>query len=220
MYGFLTKKNNGSYGLPLVDVFRRPKQFVVEEVVYGPGVWTKWSNAQLAKVGATKISDTTSVPDGKEKAGTYTDTYSGNIVERVYDLQDKPLAPRISSMLVFVNSKRDSIISAGIDVTIRGSSYVLETGPDSRDSVSGTVAAIAAGVPLPDGFSWRMRDNTDVALDAIEMVTLGAAVLAHVNAAHAASRVHKEAIPAIATWDEASAYDMEAGWPAVADPVV
>ena len=50
------------------------------------------------------------------------------------------------------------------------------------------------------------------------MVTIGAAVLSHINAAHTASRVHKDAIAALAAWGAVNDYDLDAGWPDVAEP--
>jgi hypothetical protein len=233
----LTKQANGSYALPVVEVFPRPADVVVGKVRYPRGIWeagTAWSDAQLAKQGLARIDDVTVVAAGKVRLDTFTDVYEADRVKRTYDLGD--LAPELPrrTLLGRVSLKRREIIEAGISIPYGGSTYVLETDQTSRESVSGVVAAIGAGAPLPlnsDGtpngsgtgthISWRMRDNTDLLLSAAEFVsTLAVPLLNHVNGAHLASRAHKAAIAALTTWAEVEAYDLNTGWPPVADPVV
>lgn len=69
----------------------------------------------------------------------------------------------------------------------------------SRANVSGLVAALAAGVELPAGFSWRTADNIEVPMTAQEAVAFGAAMLGHVNTVYAASKVYKDALEAAET---------------------
>ena len=119
MYGFLTKKNNGSYGLPLTESFRNPKQFAHENVVHGSDVWRKWSDAQLAEAGATVINDVTKGAVGKIKSSGFTDAYSNNNIQRTYTLVDIPYEPELAKLLGRVNGRRDYIINAGINVMLR-----------------------------------------------------------------------------------------------------
>jgi hypothetical protein len=76
-----------------------------------------------------------------------------------------------------IEKARDEAIDAGI--TFRG--HPVQTDDRSRMNLIGTVAAVAAGVPLPKDFTWRAGDNVDVPLDRDGLIELAAAVLAHVN---------------------------------------
>lgn len=218
-YGKLTKKNNGSFALPLVEEYNRPKDVRVDDVIYGKVIWRLWSNPQLNKKGLTKIEDVTPVPAGQERTAAFTDAFNGGIVERTFTLTDTLPAGLKQQLLGRVNGKREAISQAGIVVTVRGSDHVLQTDEGSQKLLIGALAATNASHPLPAGFSWRMRDNTDVALNPAEMKSVSGAVFDHVNAAHGAALIHKATIEALTTWAELDAYDLEAGWPPVAPEV-
>lgn len=80
----------------------------------------------------------------------------------------------------------------------------------SRENLSATVAAVAAGMPLPASFAWRSEDNQNVPMDAAALVGLGAAMLQHVNACYVRSWELKAALAAAKDPDDV---DLEAGWP-------
>ncbi len=79
----------------------------------------------------------------------------------------------------------------------------------SRTNIIGTAAGVQAGVPLPEGFTWRTSDNENVPMDGSGVIALGAALLQHVNQSYAASWQLKEQIEAATTPEEVEAIN----WP-------
>lgn len=217
-YGRLEQKNNGAFDLPLVEEFTGPVDVRVGDVVHGKAIWNLWSNDQLNAEGLTKIEDVTQVVAGKERASASSDVFEDGYVKRTYALVDVSPDGLKQQLLRLVNDKRAQITQAGVAVTVRGNGHILQTDNGSQQMLVGAMAAAAANHTFPSGFSWRMRDNTDVDLNPAEMKAMAGTVFDHVNAAHAASRIHKAAIEALTTWAELDAYDLDAGWPDVAPP--
>lgn len=112
-----------------------------------------------------------------------------------------------AEQLAQVNIERARRIAGGVSYA----GHVYDSDDVSRANVTGTVAAVSAGVPLPDGFAWRTADNVDVPFDAPTLVALGAALLAHANACYANSWALKAALAAA---DDPASVDITAGWPA------
>lgn len=111
--------------------------------------------------------------------------------------------------------KRDEVLSGGITWTAPdGMDQRIQSDATSRDNLTGTATGIAAGLPLPAGFSWRTADNIDVALDAAGLLSLAGAMLAHVNACWQTSWTKKAEIDALTDPAEIAGYDATAGWPA------
>jgi hypothetical protein len=232
MYGLLTKKNNGSYGMPLIEEFNRPKDVTIEAVVYGRIVWNKWNNAQLVDKGMVRIQDVTTVAAGKERTSAFSDTFSAKTVKRTYTLRDVAVEPLKTGLSSRVNGMRQGKITAGIEIVHDAVTKVLETGSESLANISAVAASIGAGLPMPlnaDGtvnaegsgthISWRMRDNADILFTSAEFVAeIAGPAMVHVNGCHISSRVHKTAIDALTTYVEITGYDLEAGWPDVYTP--
>ena len=74
-------------------------------------------------------------------------------------------------------------------------------------------ANIALRSGQPYSITWTMLDNSTKTLNAVEMIEVGLAVLAHVDACHNKARAFRTEIEAAA--DEAAllAIDVTAGWP-------
>jgi hypothetical protein len=215
----LTKKNNGSWGLPVVEELRTNKQVVDEDGTPHPGnIWRLWSDAELGNIGLAHVDDVTKVPAGKEKTGTFTDKYTAKRIKRTYALQDRSGAKLKRAMLSSVKTMRQSMINAGIVATVKTSDYILQTDAESRELITGATAAANSGHTFPASFAWRMRDNTDVKLTPALMKKMGQDVFDHVNNCHEAARAHLTAIDALSTWGELTAYDLSTLWPPTAPP--
>jgi hypothetical protein len=97
-----------------------------------------------------------------------------------------------------VDAARERRLDAG--VTVAGNAY--QSDQRSRENLSATVAAMAAGVALPADFTWRTTDNRDVPMDAAGLRALSEAMLAHGVACYRWSWEIKDAIDAAARADD------------------
>lgn len=110
-----------------------------------------------------------------------------------------------------VKAQREAAIDAGAP-TPHGA---VDSDTDGRSNVAG--AALSANIALSSGqpysITWTMLDNSTKTLNAVEMIEVGLAVLAHVDACHNKARAFRTEIEAAA--DEAAllAIDVTAGWP-------
>lgn len=79
----------------------------------------------------------------------------------------------------------------------------------SRTNIIGTATGVQAGIPLPDGFTWRTSDNDSVPMDGAGVIQLGAALLQHVNEQYGTSWQLKAQVDAATTPEEVAAIS----WP-------
>lgn len=105
-----------------------------------------------------------------------------------------------------VNARRTRAIAAG--VAFEG--YVYDSDSTSLANVTAAVAGAAAGIPIPEGFTWRTADNVNVPMDVEQLVALGAAMLAHGSACYAYSWALKDAIN---DSDDPLSINLDEGWP-------
>lgn len=75
---------------------------------------------------------------------------------------------------------------------------------ESKQNIDGAsqaaLMAVVGGAPF--SIDWSLHDDTVVTLDGTEMMAVGQALMAHINAAHIASRVINTAIEAATTIEE------------------
>ena len=84
-------------------------------------------------------------------------------------------------------AKRDEITRACNDAIDGGFEYDghrYDSDSRSRQNITGLATALTAGVPLPEGFTWRDADNNDVPMEAQDIIALGAAAIQHVQACY------------------------------------
>lgn len=74
-----------------------------------------------------------------------------------------------------------------IDVGFEHQGRIYDSDARSQTNIIGAVNAAQAGIPLPDGFTWRTQANDNVPMDGPGVIALGASLLAHVNAQYAKS---------------------------------
>ncbi len=116
-----------------------------------------------------------------------------------------------------INSERDQAIASGFEYAVDTVSYgMFDCDPVSVAKITGAVANLLAGSPLPDGFSWRNADNLDVPMDDVLLKGLGAAAATHVYTQHMIARQLKQAIEDATTEEEVDAVV----WPWPAEEVV
>lgn len=77
-------------------------------------------------------------------------------------------------------------------------------------NITAVVSAVAAGIKLPDGFSWRTADNETVPHTAESITRLAAELLAYIEQCYAASWALKDAIDAT---KNPSSVDLFSAWP-------
>lgn len=105
-----------------------------------------------------------------------------------------------------VNEIRDGLIFGGCEYD--GHRY--DSDARSIQNITATVAAISAGVPLPDGFVWRSADNESIPHTAESLTALAGTLLDFVNACYARSFTLKDEIGAS---EAPELVDINEGWP-------
>jgi hypothetical protein len=129
------------------------------------------------------------------------DQATGRWTKRPAPSSADQLATRKTVALFQLTDNRDAAIASGVD----HAGHLWDSDERSRANLTATVAAVAAGIPLPAGFTWRTADNQDVALTSAELLALGAAMLAHVNTCYQRSWALKAEINAAASAAEIDA---------------
>jgi hypothetical protein len=105
-----------------------------------------------------------------------------------------PLTSIKEAKKVQINAWRKQAIDAG--VAFNG--VMFDSDDISRANLTGVVAAANAGIPLPEGFTWRSADNQDIPMDLAALVGLAGTMLAHVNFQYAKSWTLKGVVDAAA----------------------
>lgn len=137
----------------------------------------------------TEVADGTPVKmvDGELHALTQAEIDERNAAAESNRLNRWPEKKRM------INQWRDDAMDAGV---VYGA-HTFDSDAVSRANLAGIVASVSAGIPLPNGFTWRSADNLDVSMDSADLIHLGGAMLAHVNACYARSWELKAAVDAI-----------------------
>ena len=72
--------------------------------------------------------------------------------------------------------------------------HTYQADADSRATVAGWAAHLAAGGSLPEGFVWRTADNQDVPLTPAEVTALNAAFIHHAHTVRCTGWAIKQAL--------------------------
>jgi hypothetical protein len=94
-----------------------------------------------------------------------------------------------------INGSRETAINAGVIYN----DQTYDSDDRSRANLTATVSALQAGIPLPQGFTWRSADNQDVPFDAADLIGLAAAMMEHVNTQYQKSWALKTTVSAAAS---------------------
>lgn len=93
-----------------------------------------------------------------------------------------------------INSEREVRLENGI-VDYMGNNF--STDSRTRANLSGVVAYLSTGNPLPPGFTWRSEDNQDVSMNSSELSGLSATIVNYVNNVYATSWSLKAQVDAL-----------------------
>jgi CheY-like chemotaxis protein len=97
-------------------------------------------------------------------------------------------------------------------VMFNGSPF--DSSEPTRNDLAALAAMLAGGAKeLPEGFSWRSSDNSDMVMDKSTFMAFQAAVTDWVYNTRKASWEHKSAIDALEDIRAAEDYDISGGWP-------
>lgn len=102
-----------------------------------------------------------------------------------------------------IKAARDAHENGGFD-TAWGR---FDSDPTSQTKLIGAaqLASIALAQGAPFGIEWTLQDNTSVPLDALQMISVGVALAAHIDAAHQRGRQLRAQIEAAATLQDLEA---------------
>lgn len=132
----------------------------------------------------------------------------GNLVSAV-DGRDLTVIKEAKKELVNIERERQ------LDLGMWCYGHFWDTAERGRANVSGMVAGLAAGVPLPQGFVWRSKNNVNVPFTAQMLVGLGAYTLQFVNQVYGASWYIKSQIDTLTTLEAVDNFNIRShpGWP-------
>lgn len=110
-----------------------------------------------------------------------------------------------SAKLAHINAAALMAIDSGFEYD----GHIYDSDARSQTNIIGTANAYSAGIPLPEGFTWRTKNNENIPMDGEGVVALGAALLAHVNSCYARSWQLKALIEAAETRPELDAIEWD-----------
>lgn len=112
-----------------------------------------------------------------------------------------------------VNEVRVERINAGF--TYEGN--IFDSGDRSLLNITGvcTLALLltSQGKDLPDGFSWRTKDNKNIDMKASQIFPFSVTAGTYVTSCYQVSWYHKANIDALDNIDDVLNYDITTGWP-------
>ena len=83
----------------------------------------------------------------------------------------------------------------------------------STSNITGWTTAVAAGIPLPPGFTWRSKDNQDIQFNEADVLALAALAVNKVTACYNRAWQLKEQVSALNDYESIINYDITTGWP-------
>jgi hypothetical protein len=108
-----------------------------------------------------------------------------------------------------INTHRETRLAAGMWYL----GYFWATDARARTNLTGMVAAVTAGIPLPPNYTWRDNNNNNVPMNAQGLITFSGYLLLYVNQVYTYSWALKAQIDACETLEDLDAIDIYSGWP-------
>lgn len=111
-----------------------------------------------------------------------------------------------------IDAERDRQRYSG--VTYNG--VCFDSDPVAAGNLAGWTAAVAAGIPVPAGFTWRSQDNRDIPFTSADILGLAAAMVAKTTACYQRAWQLKALVDQIADsadYARLESMDITAGWP-------
>lgn len=136
-------------------------------------------------------------------------TYSGNYsLLATYGVAYLDLNCCIANKQIEVNAARDGLLRGGW--IFNGNTY--DSDPTATQNIAGTMTLINTGYILPDGFTWRSKDNVDHSFTNENFTEFFIAATMWREAAFRVSWYHKANIAALTTSADVMNYDYTTGW--------
>jgi hypothetical protein len=120
-------------------------------------------------------------------------------------------APPLDDLKVARKAAAQAALAARIALGMPWADQTLQIDEASQGRLS--AAVLMAQYGLPQGFAWRMADNSWLPVDAASLVTMARAAGAHVTALRAHYWGLADAIAAAPDAAAVEAVDLDAGWP-------
>ena len=80
-------------------------------------------------------------------------------------------------------------------------------------NLTGWAAAVAAGIPVPEGFTWRSADNRDIPFTAEDILGLAAAMATKTTACYQRAWSLKAELDELTDYQQVKDFDITTGWP-------
>lgn len=125
-------------------------------------------------------------------------------------VDERSLAEIKAELLTRLRTKRDELLEGGF--VWDGSPFDSDTAVSQPRILGLFTTAIAGGIP-PEGYPWRLADNTWRVLSAADATAVWGAFQAHMAGLFGAFAVHEATVAAETDVAVLRAYDVEAGWP-------
>lgn len=125
-------------------------------------------------------------------------------------------SPRVDLALaqrsVDVNRLREEKLS-GINSGIQYSEEIFDNNNKTRGNLNELVNMINSGISLPEGFTFRTKDNINIQFTEDDVKTLFSVMVLYKNQCFEASWAIKGRIEQLETVEEIEAFDITVGWP-------
>lgn len=97
-----------------------------------------------------------------------------------------------------IASEMARIASVGVEVD----GVLFDSDDRARANITSALMIFSNGVPMPSGFTWRSKDNTDVPMEIGKLKALAGAVMRHIGEVYSRSWAAKDAVMLAATLQE------------------
>lgn len=141
------------------------------------------------------------------KASTYGFRWSPAIEDWI---DERPIEHARSDLLRHLKRERDRRIEAGF--VWDGSAFDSDAAISQPRLLGLFTSATAGGIP-PEGYPWRLADNSWRVLSSTDAIAVWGAFQAHLAGHFAAFAVHEAAALAATDVEVLRGYDLAAGWP-------
>ena len=170
--------------------------------------WAWRSNGVGEPVTARRVAPYETLAPGESLITT---DPTGWIVDNTGAIRAQTSAERLArakrERQTYINQRREAEIAGGVDF----GPWHFDTDPTSVGNLTSAVAFIqaapGAGLQVPPSISWRDANNVDRDLTPAQLVQLGGAIFAKVQAAHFKARQIKDRIAAATTLAAIAAED-------------
>jgi hypothetical protein len=163
------------------------------------------------------------LPNGERTFTLSPEDYDGTILAEGIDVQTDPLTELVDGewvcpISVLKERKWEAVKAIRAEKLLLSSTPfgVAQSDLESMVKINGLVsmAEIAKSTEEPFSEIFTMADNSEVELDADDMIAFGVAVGRHIAATHGRARSLRNVIDSATTPEELDAIDIDSAWPA------